>query len=560
MIKLKTIFERVILLLSISSIIFLLLFVSLYFYTLVQEKLVHDSAQSQFYNEVESLLDLNSESMRIAANDFTSSDELIEFTKSRDPRWYNQHIFGAIKSLKVDYICVYDTAFNIISEASSEKILSRRFIPTAAVSEMLEKRYSNFFLVTTEGLVEVSASSIHPTFDRFHNKTKPAGYAFLVRLWDQSFKTKLSKITSSHVDFQQSDQINSANDYSIVAIAINLKDAANKTVSNIIFSRNFNLNFRTSKTLLFITVIAFFIGLVVYIVYARKWIYQPLNLITRILESENSDSIRKLQLSAGEFKYIGVLFEDYFNQRKTLEHAKQKAEESDKLKSAFLSNIAHEIRTPMHGILGFAEMLKTVSLTQEQMQEYIAIIEKSSARMLNTITDLIEISRIESGQAEVKLSLVDIGGQMESAYAVFKSEADKKGLQLIFKNTLNIEGMHIRTDREKLDIIITQLLKNAVKYTKKGFIEIGFEQKGDLIEYYVKDTGIGIEKDKQQAIFGRFTQADNSLSKTYEGFGLGLSITKAYVEMLGGTIWVESEPGEGSTFYFTVAVEASTHL
>ncbi len=560
MIKLKTIFERVILLLSISAIIFLLLFVSLYFYTLVQEKLVHDSAQSQFYNEVESLLDLNSESMRIAANDFTSSDELIEFTQSRDPRWYNQHIFGAIKSLKIDYICVYDTAFNIISEASSEKILSRRFIPTAAVSEMLEKRYSNFFLVTTEGLVEVSASSIHPTFDRFHNKTKPAGYAFLVRLWDQSFKTKLSKITSSHVDFQHSDQINNANDYSIVSIAINLKDAANKTVSNIIFSRTFNLNFRTSKTLLFITVIAFIMGLVAYIVFARKWIYQPLNLITRILESENSDSIRQLQLSAGEFKYIGVLFEDYFNQRKTLEHAKQKAEESDKLKSAFLSNIAHEIRTPMHGILGFAEMLKTVSLTQEQMQEYIAIIEKSSARMLNTITDLIEISRIESGQAEIKLSLVDIGGQMESAYAVFKSEADKKGLQLMLKNTLNIEGMHIRTDREKLDIIITQLLKNAVKYTKKGYIEIGYEQKGDLIEYYVKDTGIGIEKDKQQAIFGRFTQADNSLSKTYEGFGLGLSITKAYVEMLGGTIWVESEPGEGSTFYFTVAVEASAQM
>ncbi|HNW54746.1 MAG TPA: ATP-binding protein, partial [Bacteroidales bacterium] len=143
---------------------------------------------------------------------------------------------------------------------------------------------------------------------------------------------------------------------------------------------------------------------------------------------------------------------------------------------------------------------------------------------------------------------------------VFKSEADKKGLQLMLKNTLNIEGMHIRTDREKLDIIITQLLKNAVKYTKKGYIEIGYEQKGDLIEYYVKDTGIGIEKDKQQAIFGRFTQADNSLSKTYEGFGLGLSITKAYVEMLGGTIWVESEPGEGSTFYFTVAVEASAQM
>jgi signal transduction histidine kinase len=296
--------------------------------------------------------------------------------------------------------------------------------------------------------------------------------------------------------------------------------------------------------------------MVVYIVFARLWIYQPLNLITRILESENSDSIRKLQKSAGEFSYIGVLLEDYFNQRKTLELAKQKAEESDKLKSAFLSNIAHEIRTPMHGILGFAEMLKTAALSQEQMQEYIAIIEKSSARMLNTITDLIEISRIESGQAEVVLSIVDIAGQLESIYAIFKPDANKKGVQLTVKNSVDLDGLYIRTDREKLDTILTQLLKNAVKYTKKGLILVEYNQKGDFIEYSIKDTGIGIEKDKLQSIFGRFTQADNSLSKIYEGSGLGLSITKAYVEMLGGSIWVESEVGNGSTFYFTVPLEA----
>ena len=558
MIKLNTIYERVLLLLSISSIIFLLLFVSLYFYTLVQEKQVHDAAQAQFYNEVESLLDLNSESLRIAANDFTSSDELVDFTKSRNIKWYNEHIFGAIKSFKIDYICVYDTAFNIISEASSEKILSRRFIPQAAVEAMQKKPYSNFFLRTTEGLVEVSAASIHPTFDRFHNKTKPSGYAFLVRLWDKSFKIKLSKITSSHVDvdFQEVPDNKYNNDNSIVSVSKNLTAADNKIVSHIVFSRSFNLNFRTSKSLLLITVISFILGMVVYIVYARLWIYRPLNLITHILESENSDAIRKLQQSAGEFSYIGVLFEDYFNQRKTLESAKLKAEESDKLKSAFLSNIAHEIRTPMHGILGFADMLKTASLSNEQMMEYIAIIEKSSGRMLNTITDLIEISRIESGQTEINLSILDIDGQLDSIYAIFKPEADKKGIQLTVKNSLETEGLHIRTDREKLDTILTQLLKNAVKYTKKGSIEIAYEQKGDYIEYSVKDTGIGIEKDKQHSIFGRFTQADNSLSKIYEGSGLGLSITKAYVEMLGGTIWVESEPGKGSTFCFTLPVEA----
>jgi len=556
MIKLNTIYERVIFLLSISAIILLLLFVSLYFYTLVTEKQVHDAAQTQFYNEVESLLDLNSESMRIAANDFTSSDELIEFTRSRSPKWYNEHIFGAIKSLKIDYICVYDTAFNIISEASSAKILSRRFIPTAAVTEMLKKRYSNFFLVTTEGLVEVCASSIHPTVDRFHTQTNPYGYAFLVRLWDQSFKTKLSKITSSRVEFQQMPNQKESYDPSAVSVSKNMTAADNRTVSHIVFSRDFNLNFRTSKSLLFITVISFMLGMVVYVVYARLWIYKPLNLITHILESENDFSIQKLQQSAGEFSYIGILFEDYFKQRKTLELAKQKAEESDKLKSAFLSNIAHEIRTPMHGILGFAEMLKTASLSNEQMQEYIAIIEKSSARMLNTINDLIEISRIESGQTEINLSLLDIDRQLESIYAIFKPEADKKGIHLTLNNTPETEGIHIRTDREKLDTIFMQHLKNAVKYTKKGTIEIGYSQKGDLIEFTVKDTGIGIEMDKQQSIFGRFTQADNSLSKIYEGSGLGLSISKAYVEMLGGTIWVESEPGIGSTFYFTTPLEA----
>lgn len=555
MIKLKTIYERVILLLAISAIIFLLLFTSLYFYTLIQEKQVHDAAQAQFYNEVESLLDLNSESMRIAVNDFTRSDDLVQFTKTRDTKWYSEHIKGAINSLKVDYICVYDTNFNIIGETSSPKIFSRSFIPRGAVAALKQSRYSNFFLFTTEGLLEVSAASIHPTFDRFHNKTEPSGYTFLVRFWDQSFKTKLSRITSSRVDFQQVSDQKPIVDNSIVSVSKNLTSADGRTVSHIVFSRDFNLNFQTSKSLLLITVISFMLGMVVYIAYARLWIYKPLNLITRILESENTESIKKLQQSAGEFSYIGVLFEDYFNQRKTLEQAKQRAEESDKLKSAFLSNIAHEIRTPMHGILGFADMLKTASLSAEQMQEYISIIEKSSARMLNTITDLIEISRIESGQTEISMSLVNIDGQLESMYAIFKPEAEKKGLHMAVATNMEIEGSTLRTDREKLDTILTQILKNAVKYTKKGSIEIGYVLNGKYIEYFVKDTGIGIEMDKQQAIFGRFTQADNSLSKMYEGAGLGLSITKAYVEMLGGTIWIESEPGIGSTFYFTLPAD-----
>jgi signal transduction histidine kinase len=538
-------------------VIFLLLFISLYFYTLKQEQQVYISAQQQFSNEIESLLELNSESLRLAVNDFTRSDGLVQFAKTRDTKWYNDHIISAINSFNIDYIGVYDTAYNIITETSSLKILSRRFIPRSAVAELHKSRHSNFFLLTTEGLVEVSAASINPTFDRTHTRTEPSGYTFMVRLWDHSFKTRLSRITSSKVEFTQlSDQKNNP-DPNIVSVSKELTSWNNKVISNIVFSRPFTLNFRSSKYLLLITVVAFIIGMIIYIIFARLWIYRPLNLITDILvsETESNKSIKKLQQSPGEFSYIGVLLEDYFTQRKTLEHAKQKAEESDKLKSAFLSNMAHEIRTPMHGILGFADMLKTASISGEQMQEYITIIERSSARMLNTITDLIDISKIESGQAEVDYSTVDINNLMESIHAVYKPEANKKGLNFDLVNVTETEKIFIRTDREKLETILSKLVKNAIKYTKTGIIESGYEHKGKYLLFFVRDTGIGIEPDKQLTIFDRFTQADNSLSKSYEGAGLGLSISKAYVEMLRGTIWVDSEPGKGSVFYFTLPNE-----
>jgi signal transduction histidine kinase len=556
MLKLKTIFERVIFLLAVSAIIFLLLFVSLFFYTLTQEKQVYDAAQSQFSNEVESLLELNSESMRIAVNDFTRSDEFVDFTKTRSTKWYNEHIIGAINSFKVDYICVHDTAFNIITETSSLNILSRRFIPRAAVAKLQESRHSNFFLLTTEGLVEVSAASIHPTFDRTHSKTEPSGYTFLVRLWDQSFKNKLSRITSSKIEFRQLPNKLAEADKTKVIVSRNLTDWNGRVVSQIVFSRSFNLDFKSSKYLLLIIVSFFVLFLSIFIFFARRWVYKPLNLIKQILESENSTSIKALRHSPGEFSYIGVLFEDYFNQRKNLEHAKQKAEESDKLKSAFLSNMAHEIRTPMHGILGFADMLKTTSLSGEQMQEYIAIIEKSGGRMLNTISDLIEISKIESGQADVFLSAIDINNLMENMYSFIKPDADKKGLYLnLIEGQERVEKI-VHADREKLETILSKLLKNAIKYTPKGGIEFGYEYKTRYLQFFIKDTGIGIEPAKQGTIFERFTQADNSLSKTYDGAGLGLSISKAYVEMMGGTIWLDSNPGKGSVFHFTIPVNS----
>lgn len=232
--------------------------------------------------------------------------------------------------------------------------------------------------------------------------------------------------------------------------------------------------------------------------------------------------------------------------------AKERAEESDRLKLAFLANMSHEIRTPMNGILGFAELLKEPGLTGETEQEYINIIEKAGARMLNIINDIIDISKIEAGLINVNIKETDINEKIEFVYIFFKPQVEEKGMQLFFKNTLSAKEATIRTDNEKFYSILTNLVKNAIKYSQEGTIEFGYLKKGETLEFYVTDTGIGIPKERQIAIFERFIQADITDKMALQGAGLGLSIAKAYVEMLGGKIWVESEEGIGSTFYFTL--------
>ncbi len=232
--------------------------------------------------------------------------------------------------------------------------------------------------------------------------------------------------------------------------------------------------------------------------------------------------------------------------------AKQKAEESDRLKSAFLANMSHEIRTPMNGILGFAELLKTPDLTGEEQQNYIKIIEKSGARMLNIINNVVDFSKIEAGQMKAAISETNVNELMEFIYTSFKPEVEKKGVQLALKNPLTFSEANVKTDREKLIAILANLIKNAIKYTHEGYVEFGCQLQGQNLRFYVKDTGIGIAKDRQKAIFERFIQADIEDINAYQGAGLGLSISKAYVEMLNGKLWVESEKEKGSIFYFTI--------
>ncbi|ALO17509.1 Autoinducer 2 sensor kinase/phosphatase LuxQ [Salinivirga cyanobacteriivorans] len=247
--------------------------------------------------------------------------------------------------------------------------------------------------------------------------------------------------------------------------------------------------------------------------------------------------------------------------KRALIKAKEKAEESDKLKSAFLLNISHEVRTPLNGILGFVNLLTSTDIDESKKLLYAEQIKNSSYRLMNTITDIIELSRIETDQLQYKESKIDLEEFIHELHEEFKDKAEQKGLKW-HANISEQLNYNIFTDREKLNQIMHYLLDNAIKYTNHGEVRIDCNVSDDNIEINVKDTGIGIHEDRQKAVFDRFVQADTSMSRDYEGTGLGLTISQGLAKLLDGDITVKSEKGQGSVFKLVLPckTEAKTNV
>ncbi|MCY1722205.1 transporter substrate-binding domain-containing protein [Prolixibacteraceae bacterium Z1-6] len=245
---------------------------------------------------------------------------------------------------------------------------------------------------------------------------------------------------------------------------------------------------------------------------------------------------------------------DRKNKEKELLQAKERAEESDRLKSAFLANMSHEIRTPMNGILGFADLLKSNKYNKTEQLSFIDIIQKSGERMLSTINNIIDISKIESGVEIIQTAEVSISQIINELYNFFLPEAQQRGLKLILNAPVNNANMVFLSDGYKLTSILTNLIKNALKFTPEGSITIGYSISGNVLNFYVSDTGMGIPADKQASVFNYFVQADNTTTRGYEGSGLGLSISKGYVELLKGEIRMESVPGKGTSFFVIMPI------
>ncbi|MDP3312549.1 PAS domain S-box protein [Lutibacter sp.] len=252
---------------------------------------------------------------------------------------------------------------------------------------------------------------------------------------------------------------------------------------------------------------------------------------------------------------IITLASDITNRKKEeleLLEAKEKAEESERLKSAFLANMSHEIRTPMNSILGFSELLMSPDLSEEKKEKYHEIVNSSGKRLMNLISDIIDVSKIDAHQLSMNYTIFNLNNLIDNLHHQFNISPKRKNTIVSTLKSLTDEQSFVSCDETRLTQVLSNLLENALKFTKEGTIEFGYELGEKDLHFHVKDSGVGISEKDHQLIFERFGQSNNDSLTVKVGSGLGLSISKGIIEILGGKIWVESELNKGATFHFTI--------
>lgn len=515
-----------------------------------QGRVFRETTRSQLNQSIGLFIDIKEAVLKNTLQDYTFWDEMVDFVNKPDTVWAELNLDPALSTFKFHAFWIFDTTGTKVYSFHDEDYPNLKDLPLSAeiFKDLYKKRYIHTHIFSEGRVIEFLGSTIHPTNDP-DKLTSPKGYLFFARVWTNKFIKEFSEVTATQIDVSGQITKTVQKDNSFIYINKPLKTFENKTAAFINIKQEisaFSVFQRFSNILIIILI--FCSGLILFtILYAStRYVNKPLQIIEIALANDNPENIDKLKNYSDEFSAIGKLITKFIEQKKELVIAKNRAEESERLKSAFFANVSHEIRSPLNGIVGFSDLIANTNLDKEKTQRFAKYINKGSMDLLRILNDILDFSRIEAKQLEIIPSIFNIHQIFEELEEKYEIHGDNTEIKVAFHRGPDIE---MNTDSLRLKQILINLIDNAIKFTSKGVIEIGYEVFNKEIEFYVKDMGVGIPEDKIEIIFDRFRQINETSTRRHGGSGLGLAICKGLVTLMNGDVWVASKEGQGSTFY-----------
>lgn len=541
-----------------------LLGISLYFLFTTENSQQRDLVKlttSQYGQAFETLLENSSARYKQQVEDYTYWDDMCQFMKTNDKSWSDENLATIIRSYEVDEVLLIAPDNKTVVYSYPDDVdqipqligHSKRLLRDLFRKRLLTTYFYDF---VSQRVGVIYAATIHPTIDQ-QRLTRPQGYFFLVKYWDQDYLQELEKISGSEITVTTKRYPITYNDQSVTFYK-ELKGYFGNRLAFLKIVRPapyLKLNRDFSQNVFEIYIISAILLILIVFVSMYYLIGKPLGDLGNILKG-NKALLPEFRKFGGEYVQIAEIIEQSNSTQEELEKAKVRAEESDRLKSAFLANVSHEMRTPMNAIMGFSQILPEQFDNKEQLKECTDIISQRCQDLLDIVNSMIDMSRINSGNVLIQSKSCDLTVLFKELKDQFekirvRSGKEKIDFEILMKGSK--QQCVIVTDFSKLKEIFVHLLTNAFKFTKEGRIEAGcFQDKQLGLVFFVSDTGKGIPKNKQTEIFNYFTRLSNDLTDNLSGTGLGLAIVKGLIDLLEGKIWLESELGKGSTFYFTV--------